>query len=93
MFDECVVLKKPISVKLRDSRTLVSTKVARITTFFQVYGRKSEITLFNVFYVKDMKQNLVSYSKVTVKNKVISYGNTSKVYNQNRELIAIAKKR
>lgn len=40
-----------------------------------------------------MKQNLLSYSRITKKNKIVSYDNISKIYNQNRELIAIAQKK
>lgn len=59
-------------------------------TEFDVYGKRHEVTLFNVFYVKEMKQNLISYSKVTKENKIVSKGNKSKIYNKNNELIAIA---
>lgn len=39
-----------------------------------------------------MRQNLISYSKVTRINKIVSYGSDSKIYNQYRELVAKAKK-
>ncbi|KMQ84192.1 rna-dependent dna polymerase [Lasius niger] len=92
IFDEYVVLKKPIDVKLGDGRILKATKIGNIKTTFQIYAKDSEVTLYNVFYVKEMKQNLISYSKVTEKNKIVSYGNNSKIYNQYKELIAIGKK-
>lgn len=92
LFDEYVVLEKPVDVKLGDGRIVTATKIGRINTSFQIYNRDCQVTLYNVFYVKEMKRNLISYAKVTVKNKIISYGNTSKIYNQNNELIAIARK-
>ena len=92
LFNEYTVLKEPIEVKLGDGRELKATKIGKIITEFEVFERKCEITLFNVFYVKDMKQNLISYSKVTMKNKIVSYGNIAKIYNQNNELIATARK-
>lgn len=86
------MLEKPVDVKLGDGRIVTATKIGRINTSFQIYNRDCQVTLYNVFYVKEMKRNLISYAKVTVKNKIISYGNTSKIYNQNNELIAIARK-
>ena len=44
----------------------------------------------NVFYVEEMVNNLVSYARVTYKNKILSAGNTSKIYNKFRKLIGIA---
>ena len=92
IFDKYVVLKKPIDVKLGDGRILKATKIGNIRTTFQIGAKDSEITLYNVFYVKEMKQNLISYSKVTERNKIVSYGNNSKIYNKYKELIAIGKK-
>lgn len=92
IFDQYIVLKNPIDVKLGDGRKLKATKIGKIKALFQTYNRTHEITFNNVFYVKDMKQNLISYSKVTQQNRIMSQGNISKIFNQNREIIAIAKK-
>jgi len=72
IFDEYVVLKKPIDVKLGDGRIVKATKIGNIKTTFQTNAKDNEITIYNVFYVKEMKQNLISYSKVTEKNKIVS---------------------
>jgi len=37
-----------------------------------------------------MDRNLLSYAKVTDKNKIVSKDNTSKIYNEYDKLIAIA---
>jgi hypothetical protein len=92
LLDEYVSLEKPIDVKLGDGRILRATKLGKVKANFEVYNKRSEITLHNVFYVEGMKQNLISYSKVTDKNKIMSYGNNSKIYNQYKELIALARK-
>lgn len=92
IFDQYVVLKNLINVKLGDRRKLKATEIGKIKALFQTYNRNHEITLNNVFYVKDMKQNLISYSKITQQNRIVSQGNDSKIFNQNREIIAIAKK-
>ena len=44
----------------------------------------------NVFCVEEMDNNLVSYARVTNKNKILSVGNTSKIYNKYWKLIGIA---
>ena len=48
------------------------------------------IEIKNVFYVKDMDKNLISFAKVTDKYKVVSIGDSSKIYNEDNKLIAIA---
>lgn len=50
------------------------------------------ITLMNVFYVEKMKQNLLSYSKITKNNKIISTDKITNIYNRNNKLIATATK-
>ena len=44
----------------------------------------------NVFYVKDMYRNLLSYAKITDKHKILSLGNSSKIVDKENNLIAIA---
>ena len=85
-------MKNPVCIKLGNGRVLEATKIGRIDALFPVYKNKIEITLTNVFYVKEMEVNLISYSKETDKNKVISLGDTCKIYSIDNELIAIAKK-
>jgi len=92
-FDKFINLKNPANVKVGDDRILQAIKIDRIEAMFQVYNCKTKVTIPNVFYVKDMKANLISYSKVTNKNKIISVGNKSKIYDRNNKLIAIVMKR
>jgi len=47
------------------------------------------IKISNVFYVREMDRNSLSYAKVPDKNKIVSKNNTSKKYNQYNKLIAI----
>lgn len=92
-FEKSVILKKPVQVKVGDGRMLEATKVGDIKMHFLVYGSKSYITVRNVFYVKDMKANLLSYARITDnKNTVISKGEWAKIYDSNRKVIAIAQK-
>ena len=89
-FIEYENLKNPINVRVGDGRTLKGTKVGKILTYFEVNKRRVKIIMSDVFYVKEMDNNLVSYARVTNKNKIVSAGNTSKIYNKYRKLIAIA---
>ena len=89
-FFEYENLKNPINVKLGDGRTLKGTKVGKILTYFEVNKRRVKIIMSNVFCVEEMDNNLVSYARVTNKNKILSAGNTSKVYNKYWKLIGIA---
>jgi len=92
-FDKFTTLKNPTNVKVGDGRILQATKIGQIEAIFQVYNCKTKVTIPNVFYVKDMKANLISYSKVTDKNKIISVGDKSKIYDRNNKLIAMATKK
>lgn len=89
-FNECITLNEPINVKVGDGRILKATKIGKVNTLFPVYNKKVKVTLLNVFYVKEMKQNLISYSQVTERNKIVSAGNNSKIYDNLNRLIAIA---
>ncbi|XP_076292289.1 uncharacterized protein LOC143214785 [Lasioglossum baleicum] len=91
-FDECVTLKVPVNVKVGDGRVLQATKSGTITTFFSVYNERVKVVLPDVYFVKNMEANLISYAKVTDKNTIISKGDFTKIYNQNRKLVAMAKK-
>jgi hypothetical protein len=91
-YDACETLNTPVKVRIGDGTLLEATKVGNITAYFPVYGNNSQITLKNVFFVREMKANLLSYSKITDQNTITSKGYLTKIYNANRELIAIAKK-
>ncbi|CAG4974137.1 unnamed protein product [Colias eurytheme] len=89
-FNSCEILNKPVKVKIGDGTILEATKIGNIKTYFLVYGQKIEVTIKNVFYVKEMKANLLSYSKITDKNSISSKGRLSKIYNNYGKVIAIA---
>jgi len=67
-----------------------TTKVGNIQTYFLTYAKRMNIKISNVFYVREMDRNLLSYAKVTNKNKIVSKDNTSKTYNEYNKLITIA---
>ena len=89
-FSDAIVLKEPINVKVGDGRILKATKVGHVKSKFRTFNEEIDLELQNVFYVKDMDRNLISFAKVTDNHKIISIGNSSKIYNRNNKLIAIA---
>ena len=60
-FDSCETLNKPVKVKIGDGTILEATKFGDIKVYFLVYGKRSEVTLTNVFCIKEIKANLLSY--------------------------------
>lgn len=91
-FDESFVLKNPIKVKVGDGSTLDGTKVGNVTTYFEINGKRMKINLINVYYVREMNKNLISFAKVTDRNKIVSIGSNAKIYNESGKLIGIAVK-
>uniref|UniRef100_A0A2A4K3T3 Endonuclease n=1 Tax=Heliothis virescens TaxID=7102 RepID=A0A2A4K3T3_HELVI len=92
-FEKSVILKNPVKVKVGDGRMLEATKVGDIKLYFPVYGSRTYVTVRNVFYVKEMKANLLSYARITDKNNtVVSKGHWAKIYDSNGKVMAIAQK-
>ena len=84
-------LENPINVKVGDDRTLKATSIGDIKTKFITNFNETEIILTNVFFIKEMDRNLISFGKITEKAKTVSVGNTSKIYSDEK-LIGIANK-
>lgn len=92
LFSDYEILKIPVDVKLGDGKILKATKRGTVHVKFKVYSGSSNVCLPNVYFVKDMLQNLMSYSKITTNNKIVSSGNITKMYNPYNQLIATAYK-
>ena len=60
--------------------------------YLYVDGVEREITVSNVFLVKEMDRNLLSYARITDKYKIVSIQNQSLIYNRTGKVIGIAKK-
>ena len=57
---------------------------------FKAFDNETNIELRYVFYGKEMDRNLISFAKVTDNYKVVSIGDSSKIYNKDNKIIAIA---
>ena len=90
-FDKSVKLENPIDVKLPDGKLLKASKIGTIKLHFKNYHNRSNVDLSNVYYVEGIKQNLLSFSKITKSCTIVAKNETAKIYNQSRELIAVAK--
>ena len=84
-------LDKPVNVKVGDGRVLKATSIGEIKTKFVTNYNETEITLTDVYFVKEMDRNLMSFGKISNKTKIVSMRNTSKIYTK-ENLIGIAKK-
>lgn len=93
-FHESIELIKSTTVYLGDGRPLLATKVGTIIVNFIVNNELSTVIIPNVFYVKNMKSNLLSYGKINRKNKISSDEGLTEIYCKiNKRIIAIAKQR
>lgn len=86
-------LENPIKVKVGDGRTLEATRVGDIKAKFVTKFNETEIELKDVLFVNEMDKNLLSFGKIASKVKIISMGNTAKLYSRENMLIAIANKK
>ena len=86
------ILENPINVKVGDGRVLKATCVGDIKAKFVTDYNETEIELKNVFFVKEMDRNLMSFGKIGSKAKIVSMRNTSKIYNRDNNVIAVTNK-
>lgn len=91
-FCNFLCLKNPIDVKLPDGKKLKATKLGTVKTYFKNYYNEVEVNLKNVYFVEGIRQNLLSFSKITEGNTIVAKEQTAKIYNKNRKLIAVADK-
>ena len=75
-----------------DSRILKATSIHEIKAKFITNYNETEIRIKDVFFVKEMDRNLMSFGKVAENLKIVSRGNNAKIYNRESELIAVANK-
>lgn len=92
-FHDYLDLKIPIDVKLPDGKVLKATKVGTVKIYFNnYYSDQKHIDLKNVYFVKGIKENLLSFSKITKNCTIVARNETAKIYNQSKELIVVANK-
>ena len=81
-FDKYVNLKKPLDVEIPNSKILKATKIGNVKTYFKTYYNDNVIDIKNVYYVKNINQNLLSFSKITKSDcTIIVKQENAKVFN------------
>ena len=93
-FSKYVILKAPIDVSMPDGKNLKATKLGTIRMYFENGNENVEVILKNVYYVKGIKRNLLSTSKITENNNTVVIKNDcAKIYNKNKKLVAVAERK
>lgn len=70
-FSTSVKLKTPVDIKVDDGFSLKSDKIGNITTFSNVVDKQIETEIKDVYYVPEMKQNLLSILTIVDQKKTI----------------------
>lgn len=91
-FENSKILEEPVNVYLGDNRVVKATKIGNVVSYFDAFGKKNLVDMRNVFYVKDMKSNLISYSKITEDNTIVSKGKMTKIIDSYGKVTAVALK-
>ena len=89
-FENYRVLEKPMNVCLGNNSIVKATKIGTVKSYFNAFGKESEVRINNVYYVKDMHSNLISYGKITNTNTIISKGNLTKIIENKNKVTAVA---
>lgn len=89
-FENVINLKKPIDVNLPDGKKLKATKLGKMRVHFENYDISNQVELKNVYYVPGLRENLLSTSKIAASSTIVTKGLNAKIYNNNRDLVAVA---
>ena len=65
-----------------DKRSVKATKIGNVVIYFEAFGKLNRVDIKNVYYAKDMSNNLISYGKMTDNSTIISKGNESRIFNE-----------
>lgn len=91
-FENSKILEKPVNVYLGNNEIVKATKIGNVMSYFDAFGKKNLVDIRNVFLVKDMKSNLISHSKITENNRIVSVGNMTKIIDKYGKVTAVALK-
>ena len=91
-FEKCIELKEPVNIYLGNNSPLKATKIGNVISYFDAFGTSNEVNICNVFYVKEMNANLLSFAKLTDNHTIVSKGKYSKIIDNSDRVIAVAYK-
>lgn len=93
-FSSVVVLNNPIDVNLPNGMKLQATKIGKVKMYFKIENNVSRVELRNVYYIKGLRLNLLSFSKITQNCSIVVQDISAKIYEKkSRKLLAVAWKR
>lgn len=92
-FEKSVVLRNPIDVNLPDGTKIKATKIGNVKTYFKVDDCMNEIKIGNVYFVKGLNKNILSFAKIAAKAKIEAQFDVAKIIDtKNNEVLAVAQK-
>lgn len=84
-------LKDPVDIKVGDGFSLKAEKIGNINMKFNVNGKWVETEIKNIFYVPNMRKNLLSVSSIVKQGNLVVFNNdNADVFNGRNQLIAVA---
>lgn len=81
-YSSCCELKKPIDVNFPDSSVSKATKIGKLTVYFEVKDRVNQIKLKNVFFVENLRNNIMCFSKIAKTSRMEVFENRIEIYNK-----------
>ena len=88
-FDNFIELKEPVNIYLGDNRSIKATNIRNVLSYFKAFGKFNEVDIKNVFYSKDMSNNLIGYGKISDNNTIVSEGDQSKIFDKFSKLTTV----
>lgn len=92
-FAKSEVLNDPIKIGLGDGSPLIANLKGDINVKYQVGDEWFSVTIYDVFYVPDMKSNLLSVSRITDKGNHLKFNNNQGIlYSSEGEIFGVAER-
>lgn len=93
-FCEYKKLDNPVNIRVGDGFSLKSEKIGKITMHCYANYQLHKIDIDNVYYVPNMKRNLLSVSSIVNRGNMIKFQNEiANIYSSQYKLVAVARKK
>lgn len=79
-FEKSCEFRVPIDVNLTDGERMKSTRIGNVITYFKEGHNVNKVCIENVYYVEGLRQNILSFSKITNTCKIIASMDEAEIY-------------